>query len=415
MYIHKLTSFILANKGTSGIFRIFKMSMVFLLIACLHGMANEPVRNGTDQNTHHDLVVVTTHGEAMQGIAITGTVTDAEGISLPGVNVSVKGTTTGISTDANGHYSLTVPNANSVLVFSFVGFVKQEITVGAKRVISVTMQEDQMLLDEVVVTALGMTRDMKAIGYAITEIKGDDIIKSNIVNPVNALQGKVAGVQINMGVAGPQSSQRILIRGNTSLSNNNQPIFIVDGIIIDNDVTKTGGWEDRDFGNALKNLNSDDFESVSILKGAAATALYGSRASNGVILITTKKGKKGEGLGISFSHTQQWEKIYRFPDFQNEFGMGSTTVWPLNPDETENRTISVGSNFGPRFDGLPYVVSNSAGKAYEGFYKAYKDNVNGMYQTGRYVNSNVAVSGGSDKGTFRFSYSNLNNTGLRFG
>lgn len=135
-----------------------------------------------------------------------------------------------------------------------------------------------------------MSRDKKSLGYAMTELKGDEIAKVNSPNPINGLQGKVAGVQINMGNSGPQSSQRIIIRGNTSLGGNNQPIFVIDGIIIDNEVTKTGAGQD--WGNDLKNLNADDFESMSVLKGAAATALYGSRASNGVILITTKKAVK---------------------------------------------------------------------------------------------------------------------------
>ena len=358
------------------------------------------------------MLVCSFHTQAaeLQTITITGTVVDDTGETLPGVSIHVRGTTSGTTTNANGGYTISVPNRDAVLVFSFLGFNTEEIAVGSQNVINVTMISSAATIDEVVITALGMTRDMRALGYAITSIGGDEIIRSSVVNPINALQGKVAGVQINMGAAGPQSSQRILIRGNTSLSPNNQPIFIVDGIIVDNENTKTGGWEDRDFGNSLKNLNSDDFESVTILKGAAATALYGSRASNGVILITTKKGKKGEGLGVSFSHTQQWENIYRFPDFQNEFGPGTNSVWGLNPDGTENRTAS-GRSFGAPFDGLPYTMSSATGD-YEGIWQAYPDNVREMYQTGRFINTNLAVSGGTDRSTFRFSYSNMNSTGL---
>ena len=360
----------------------------------------------------NNLIVVTPESNVKQGVTITGTVTDAVGATVPGVNVMVKGTSTGVVTGSDGKYSIAVPNRDAVLVFSFMGYATEEIAVSNRQIIDVVLHEDAMALGEVVVTALGMARDKKALGYAITEIKGDEIARSNTVNPINAMQGKVAGVQINMGAAGPQSSQRILIRGNTSLAANNQPIFVVDGVIVENEWTKTGGWEDRDFGNALKNLNSDDFESVSILKGAAATALYGSRASNGVILVTTKKGKKGEGLGISFSHTQQWEKVYRFPDYQNEFGMGTTTVWTKNADGSDNRTISTGKSFGPAFDGLPYTVTNPNGNAYNGVYQAYPDNGYAWYQTGRYINTNLAVSGGTDRSTFRFSYSNLNSTGI---
>ena len=339
---------------------------------------------------------------------LTGTVSDGEG-PLPGVSVVVKGTTQGVATNEQGTYAINVADDNAVMQFILLGYSIKEVPVEGRTQIDVVLELEAEEFEQVVVTALGMTRAKKALGYAMTEIKGEDIMKSNVVNPINGLQGKVAGVQIDMGSAGPQSSQRILIRGNTSISGNNQPIFVIDGIIIDNEETKGGSKTDRDFGNDLKNLNADDFESVSVLKGAAATALYGSRASNGVILITTKKGKRGEGLGISFSHTQQWENIYGTPDLQNEFGMGSSTVWNLNDDGSENRNL-VGNerNFGPRYDGKPYKV----GGVYDGIYRSYDDNLKEMYRTGRYVNTNVAVSGGSDKGSFRFSYSNLQNDGI---
>ncbi|MDR0845144.1 MAG: carboxypeptidase-like regulatory domain-containing protein, partial [Tannerella sp.] len=320
-----------------------------------------------------------------QGVSVSGVVSDESGEPLPGVSILIKGTTAGVVTDIDGKYAITVPAQSSVLIFRYIGYTEQEVSVGNQHVLNITLVESATGLSEVVVTALGMTREKKALGYAMTELKGDDIIKSNVVNPINGLQGKVAGVQINMGASGPQSSQRILIRGNTSMSGNNQPIFVIDGIIVDNETTKTGDKFERDFGNELKNLNSDDFESVSVLKGAAATALYGSRASNGVILITTKRGKKGDGLGISVSHTEQWEELYAFPDLQNVFGMGASPVWP-----DASRTISNGVNFGPAYDGLPYNV----GGVYDGIYKSYDDNLKNMYRTGHYSNTNVAVSGG---------------------
>lgn len=339
--------------------------------------------------------------------SISGTVFDESNQPIVGAVVAIKNTSKGTTTDENGKYTIMVPNQEAVLVFSFIGYKTQEFTVGVNSTINVTFVSDN-ILDEVVVTALGMTRDTKALGYAMTELKGEELAKSNIINPINGLQGKVAGVQINMGASGPQSSQRILIRGNTSLSGNNQPIFVIDGVIIDNEVTKKGDKFDRDFGNDLKNLNSDDFETVSVLKGAAATALYGSRASNGVILITTKKGKKGEGIGVSFSHTQQWENVYSFPRLQNEFGMGTYPLWPLNEDGSENRDIEANRNFGPRYDYKPYTV----GKVYEGIHQPYPNNMKDMYRTGRYINTNIALSGGTDKGTFRFSFSNLQSEGI---
>lgn len=337
---------------------------------------------------------------------VKGVVTDDQGTPLPGVNVVQKGTMNGTSTDFDGNYQITVPD-NLILVFTSIGYATREIPVSGQTTIDVVMGEDAEVLGEVVVTALGMKREAKALSYAMTELKGDDISKVNSPNLINSIQGKVAGVQVNMGNSGPQSSQRIIIRGNSSLGSNNQPIFVIDGIIIDNEVTKTG--QGQDWGNDLKNLNADDFESMSVLKGAAATALYGSRAANGVILITTKKGKKGEGLGISISNTLSWEEIYGFPDFQNQFGTGASPLWALNSDGTQNRNISAGRSFGPRFDNNPVYV--------DGFltdYSAKPDNLRNLYQTGTYRNTNVALQGGSDTGSFRFSYSNLESEGITF-
>lgn len=333
---------------------------------------------------------------------LKGTVEDELG-PVTGASVVVKGTTQGTMTDIDGKFSIDVTNG-AIIVVSFVGYVPQEIKYTGQTALNVKMVEDTQKLEEVVVTALGMTRAVKALGYAMTELKGDDIAKVNSVNPVSGLQGKVAGVQINMGNSGPQSSQRILIRGNSSLGSNNQPIFVIDGIIIDNEVTKTG--QGQDFGNDLKNLNADDFETMSVLKGAAATALYGSRASNGVILITTKKGKKGEGIGVTLSHSQTWDDVYGFPDMQNTYGMGTQPVWSLNDDGSENRNISAGRNFGPKFDGLPYQVDGV-----DLNYSAKKNNVDQMYRTGHYMNTNAAIQGGDEKGSFRFSYSNLMSSG----
>lgn len=343
-----------------------------------------------------------------QAQTITGFVRDTQNEPITGASVSVKGTTTGTLTDLDGKYSISA-NPKSTLVISFIGYQSQELVVGSKTVIDVTLQESNQTLDEVVVTALGMSREKKALGYAVTEISGSEISKSNLSNPINGLQGKVAGVQINMGNSGPQSSNRILIRGNSSLGTNNQPIFVIDGIIIDNTVTKSAEWEaQQDFGNDIKNLNSDDFESVSILKGAAASALYGSRAANGVVLITTKKGRKGSGFGVSVSQSMSWDDVYKYPKFQNEFGPGENPVWGLNADGTENRNAGTTTqNFGPAFDGLPYLQGGQ-----EWLYKAQKDNVKKMYQTGNYMNTNVAIQGGTDKSAFRFSYSRLQSEGV---
>ncbi len=376
--------------------RFFKSVSLVLLAAACCSLGNV---YAADKTASKDVAI------AQQKQTVKGNVKDAFG-PVAGASVFVKGTSNGTITNLDGDFSLDVNNGD-VITVSFIGFISQEIKFTGQSNLKITLVEDSQALGEVVVTALGMNRQKKGLGYAMTEIKGDDIAKVNVVNPINGLQGKVAGVQINMGSSGPQSSNRIIIRGNTSLQKNNQPIFVIDGTILSNDITESAQWgAQQDFGNGIKNLNSDDFESVSVLKGAAATALYGSRAANGVVMITTKKGKRSEGVGVSVTHSMMWDKVYGFPDLQNEFGPGTTTVWPLNPDGTENRTTSELMNFGPAFDGKPYKQGSL-----DWMYAAQKNNVDQLYQTGQYMNTNVAIQGGDEKGSFRFSYSHLESNG----
>ncbi|MDR1381740.1 MAG: SusC/RagA family TonB-linked outer membrane protein [Tannerella sp.] len=339
---------------------------------------------------------------------VTGTVSDEDG-PVAGAAVTVKGTTRGNVTDMDGRFTLEVKNGET-LVVSFLGYVTREIVYGGETQLTVLLSEDTRALDEVVVTALGMSREKKALGYAMTEIRGDDIARVNVANPITGLQGRVAGVQIDMGNSGPQSSSRILIRGNSSLGMNNQPIFIIDGVIIDNDMNEsTQMGAQMDFGNDIKNLNSDDFETVSILKGAAATALYGSRAANGVILITTRKGRAGEGVGVSVSHAMTWDRIYGFPNMQRRFGPGSNSAWELNVDGSTNRTTNTTRSFGPAFDGQPYTQGANTDNF---IYQSMKNNVRQMYQTGMYMNTNAAVQGGDENGAFRVSCSHLGSNGI---
>ena len=251
----------------------------------------------------------------------TGIVKDATGETVIGASVVVKGTTNGTITGLDGDFSLSGVKKGDIIQISFVGYQTMEVPFNGQP-INVTLKDDTQTLDEVVVTALGMKRETKALGYAVTEMKGEDL-NTNVVNPVSALQGKVAGVDISSGDGGLFGSSKILIRGASTLGTNNQPIYVVDGVILDNSV-KVGDadWStsDTDWGNELKNLNPDDFESVSVLKGAAATALYGSRGLNGAVVITTKSGKGKKGLGISFSQTLGIDHVYGGPDFQNVRG-----------------------------------------------------------------------------------------------
>ena len=258
-------------------------------------------------------------GVYAQQLKVSGKVTDAStNGTLPGVNVALKGSGTGTSTDGTGNFSISVERG-STLLFSFLGYASQEIKVETSTIINVSLQPEATQLGEVVVTALGRSKESKKLGFSADQIKGTDLVQTRQLNPVNSLQGKVAGLQIDQGVGGPFGSSRIVIRGNSTLGKNNQPIFVVDGVIVDNDAY-TGG---KDWGNDLKNLNPEDFESVTVLKGSAAAALYGSRAINGVILINTKKGKKTEGLGIDFSQSFMVYDPYEGPELQNEFGGGT--------------------------------------------------------------------------------------------
>ncbi|WP_160713730.1 SusC/RagA family TonB-linked outer membrane protein [Chitinophaga solisilvae] len=327
--------------------------------------------------------------------AVTGTVKDEKGTPLPGVTVKEKGTANGAMTTGDGTFKVQVA-PNATLVLSYIGFINQEVPVNGQSTLTITLKEDNKNLNEVVVTAMGMKREQRKLGYAVTELKGADVAKTNAINPVSALQGKVAGLDISAAAGGPAAAPRIVLRGAKSLNGKDQPIFIIDGVIFENDESAA----DVNFGNVLKNLNPDDYESVTVLKGAAATALYGSRAINGAVLITTKKGSVRKGIGVSVSQTAQMEKVYRGAiDLQNEFGQGQ--------DGTYNNGAG-GYSFGSRMDGSMVKLANGM----EVPYTPKPNNAKDLYQTGKYFNTNVAMEGGNDKGTFRLSYSHLNNNSV---
>ena len=287
-----------------------------------------------------------------QSITITGTVSDDTGESLPGVNVVIKGTLIGVVTDANGKYSITVPNQNAVLTFSFVGFATYEMMVGDQRIINVTLKEGAQSLDEVVITALGIRREQKAVGYATQNIKGDDIIRANSVNIGSALSGKVAGVITNSANQFDGGSTRIVIRGNNNIQGNNQPLIIVDGMPLENNIqTNLSGTSEstsrvRDFGSGINFLNNNDIDDMTVLKGPAAAALYGARGANGVILITTKKGAKKTGVGIDYSYTTKVINPYRFRDQQNEYGYGGLHL-PMYTAQTKYEKDASGNYLYP--------------------------------------------------------------------
>lgn len=268
------------------------------------------------------LGILCTYGMQAQ-TTVKGSVVEAgSNLALPGVSVVIKGSTAGTTTDFDGNYSINVAGSNAILQFSYMGFALQEIGVNGQKVINVTLVPDVSQLDEIVVTALGIKRERKSLGYAVQEVKGESLTEARESNVANALVGKVAGVQIIKGSNGPASSSKIVLRGNSSLSGDNQPLIVVDGIPMDNFT----GAENTDFfnpsqdlGNGLGDLNADDIETMTVLKGASAAALYGSRAGNGVILITTKTGKSRKGLGITVSVTTGFERLFITPEIQQSF------------------------------------------------------------------------------------------------
>lgn len=262
---------------------------------------------------------------------ITGVVNDSNGKPVPSATVSVKGTEQSVVTDENGRYSITVDGSNAVLVFSSVSFAPREIAVGASNTLSATLETSATSLGEVVVTtALGIKRQQKSLGFAVQELRGTALVDAKETNLANALSGKVAGLQVVRGSNGAGGSSKILLRGNNSLVGNNQPLIVVDGTPIDNftGTSENGYWgAGFDRGNGIGDISADDIESMSILKGGSAAALYGSRAGNGVILITTKSGRKQNGLGITFSTTQGTESIFIKPELQNSFGQGNNNIF----------------------------------------------------------------------------------------
>ncbi|MGJ1317633.1 SusC/RagA family TonB-linked outer membrane protein [Sphingobacterium spiritivorum] len=338
-------------------------------------------------------------------ITIKGKVVDEKGNPLAGASIKVKGVIgKATSTDKAGNFTINAPSISSLEV-SFVGYALQTVLINNTKTVTVTLISGENSLNEVVITGMGESRQKKQLGYAMTQISGDEIRKTNAINPIAALQGSVPGLQVNVGTGGPQATPRFQIRGASSLDSfGNTPLIVVDGIIMDEEVVLPNRGGEQDFGNILKNINLDDIESISVLNGGSVTALYGSKASNGVILITTKSGYSQKGIGVSFTHTQGIDKPYATVDFQDKYGTGTNpnTPYAVGDDGIKQiPTTSYGFSFGPAFDGS--TVKDVDGRLIK---FAPNNNILDLYETGRYVNSNLALQGGNDQTTFRASYSN---------
>ena len=360
----------------------------------------------------------------IQGITITGKVTSAEdGSALPGVNIVIKGTSNGTVTDANGHYKLDVPDENAVLIFTSIGYVKKEEVVGKRTVIDVVLEQDVKALQEVVVTALGIDREKDAIGYSVSKI--DEIENTGVYNLGNTLSGKIPGVQVSQVASGTGGSSKIIIRGNNSLVGNSQPLYVVDGIPINNDnFGQAGRWGGTDYGDGLTSLNQDDIKSITILKGPNAASLYGQRGANGVILITTKSGRARKGIGVTYNGTYSIGDAAVLPDFQDEYGQGfngnfthlraddgTIYSWDYAQDNgiTGMRKMSAGRNrltrgsWGAPFDGLPH--EDQFGNIFD--YSPQPNTFQNYFEKEITAKNTLAVTGGNQKVNYYLSYTNM--------
>lgn len=344
-----------------------------------------------------------------QSVKISGVITErTSGQPLPGVSVTIKGTTTGTQTGADGKFSLNA-KANDIIRVVSIGYATQEIKVSeTTKTINLSLEENQNALNEVVVTALNITKEKKSLGYAVQELKSKDISEAKEANLVNAFSGKIAGVQVTNS-QGDMGSSRIIIRGETSISGNNQPLFVIDGVPVDN-TQNLGTAGSRDFANTISDINSEDIESMSVLKGPNAAALYGSRAAAGVILITTKKGKGSKGLGISVNSNTTFSGLLVLPDYQNSYGQGASGKFSYVDGKGGGINDGVDESWGPRLDGRLIPQFNSNGVPVP--FVAHPNSVRDFFNTGRTLNNGVAFSGSGDKYDFHLSYNNTDQTGV---
>ena len=335
---------------------------------------------------------------------VTGTILNSEGDPMIGANVIEQGTSNGTITDLDGTFSLDVAN-NATLDISYTGYTDQSIAIGNASNFDITLSEGA-ILDEVVVTALGIERKQRALAYSVTELDGSSLATAKEVNIGNSLAGKVAGVNVSNPATGPGGSTRIVIRGNGNISGNNQPLIVVDGVPINNDnLGSAGMWGGQDWGDGISSLNSDDIESMTVLKGNTAGALYGYRADNGVILVTTKKGKAGSGINVDFNSNIQFESILNQRDFQQEYGHGIRGAKPI--DAAQGLEYGLQS-WGAAYDGssVPQFDGVSRPYSYSG------DNMSRFYDTGSTWTNTLALSGGGEDYGFRLSGTNLANKGV---
>ncbi|SFD15069.1 TonB-linked outer membrane protein, SusC/RagA family [Chitinophaga sp. CF118] len=390
-----------------------------ILRTALHGTSYEFVRNS------NAFVIM----RKPQDIVVRGKVTDEKGEPLIGVNIRPKNGGRGTISNMDGNYTLTVSSPGTIIIFSFLGYTSREVSVIETRKLDVQLSPDAKALNEVVVTtALGIKREEKELGYAATVVKGEQLTNAISANWTDALSGKVAGLNLVRSNAGPTGSNKIILRGENNLSGDNEALIVVDGVVINQSSGRRnaisgessyGTSSDNmpaDYGSGLNDINPEDIESVTVLKGPGASALYGQRGANGALIITTKSGRpRKKGLGVTFNSNASWEQVNRWPDLQYEYGQGLDGAgyysYGTSPDGAAN-TSGTSSAYGPRFDGQKFYQYDPVTQA-QGTEKtpwvAYPNQLQKFFNTGETYTNTISVDGGSDKTTARFSFTNVSN------
>ncbi len=349
---------------------------------------------------------------SIREVIIRGIVTDSKGVTLPGVSVKLKGTNTGSTTDTDGKYSISLPDGSGTLVFSYIGYTLQEVPIAGRTTIDVRLEEAETALSEVVVTALGIKKETKRLGYATATVNAQQINENRTVNFMSGLVGKMPGVNITPMGTGPAGSSKIRIRGQSSFSGQNSPLIVVNGVPINNTTFGVGGdfggqgaVASTDGGDGLSSINPDDIESMTVLKGGAAAALYGSRAQNGVVMITTKSGTANKGLGVDFNTNFTSDTPLDFTDLQYEYGQGEFGVRPTSANPTSG-VWSFGEKFQP---GMTQVLFDGVTAPYE----PIRGRINKFYRVGSTLTNTVTVSNGGVNGGFNLSTANMDNKSIQ--
>ncbi|WP_421813456.1 SusC/RagA family TonB-linked outer membrane protein [Flagellimonas sp.] len=363
-------------------------------------------------------------------VTFTGQVVDENNMPLPGASVVVKGASIGAATDFDGNFEIELPQGGETLIISYIGYIPQELETVGQTSVTVILQPDSQQLDEVVVTALGIEREKKSLGYASQELNNDDVVEAREPNLLNSMSGKVAGLQITNSPSGLGGSARVTIRGDASLNiNGNSPLFVVDGTPISNEIVGSSGsgTQSVDYGNGAAEINPQDIESMNVLKGPAAAALYGARAANGAIIITTKKGRsQGSRLGVSFNTGVTIDNVLMLPDWQNEYGQGNNQQFAFVDGSGSGIADGVDESWGPRLDtGLlipqfdsPRADGTRGGDTFVSDapitptpWVSNPDNTKDFFETGITKTNSIAISKSGEMGNMRLSFQNLDQEG----